>query len=474
MFLKEKDMKILLLYVAPGYEFFSETKSIRAKSSYHPPLGLLYIGAVLENKGHDVEIIDFHAEKKPIDSLKKSLLSTDVVGISVYTQAYEESAEVAKIVKEIDSTIPIIIGGPHCSLQPKKSLEEVPSADISVEGEAEYVFNDILHALNGKKHLSSIPGIHFREREQIKSGKPQLIIYDLDSLPFPARHLVDKYNYGRIKNSYYFKPRFTSIITSRGCPFRCRFCTRNTLSFKTYRKRSIENVIEEMQKINSSYNSVMIVDDNFLADRQRAHKIMDRLIEAETDIEIYIQGARVDTAERSLYEKMKKAGVKHLYFGIESGSQEVLDFYNKKTTIKQIRKAINLSREMGFVTLGTFIIGAPIETKQHIEKTIKFASSLPLDSAVFNIFTYKYGSDIWDEAVENGKIKESNKYVIMADSKKGLGNFTQEELATFYRRALARFYLRPSYITRQTLESLRRKNFNTMKIGLQHLTNIFS
>jgi radical SAM superfamily enzyme YgiQ (UPF0313 family) len=467
-------MKILLIYIAPGYEFCSETKTIRTKSSYHPPLGLLYIGALLEEKGHDVEIIDFHSEKNPLDSLKKSILSAEVVGISVYTQAYEESAEVAKTVKDIDPTISIIIGGPHCSLQPKKSLLEVPSADISVEGEAEYVFLDILQALTGEKKLSDINGIYFKEKDQIKSGKPQLIINDLDSLPFPARHLVDKYDYGKIKNSYYFKPRFTSIITSRGCPFRCRFCTRNTLSYRTYRKRSIESVTEELVKINSDYNSVMIVDDNFLADKDRAHKIMDRLIEKETNIEIYIQGARVDTAERSLYEKMKKAGVKHLYFGIESGSQEVLDFYNKKTTIKQIRRAISLSREMGFVTLGTFILGAPIETEKHIEETIKFACSLPLDSAVFNIFTYKYGSDIWDAAVENGDIKETNKYVIMADSRKGLGNFSQEELAAFYRRAIARFYLRPGYIYQQTLKSLQRKSFNTMKIGLKHFTNMLS
>ncbi|UCD12999.1 MAG: radical SAM protein [Thermoplasmatales archaeon] len=467
-------MKIILLYIAPGYEFWSETKKNRTKSSYHPPLGLLYIGATLEDQGHKVEIIDFHAEKHPVDSLRKSLPSADAVGISVYSQAYKESAQVARKIKEIDPSLPIIVGGPHCSLHPKKSLTEVPAADISVEGEAEYVINDIFQALKGRKQLSTIPGVYYRENDNIKSGKPQLLVYDLDSLPFPARHLVDKYDYGKIKNSYFFKPKFTSMITSRGCPFRCRFCTRNTHSFKTYRKRSIENVVAEIQEIDGNYRSVIIVDDNFLADKKRVHKIMDRLIEMGTDMEVYIEGARVDTAERSLFEKMKRAGVKHLYFGIESGNQDVLDFYDKKTNLEQIRKAVHLSREMGFFTGASFIFGAPIETKHHIEQTIKFACSLPLDTAVFNLFTYKYGSDIWDEAVKNGNIKETEEYAIMADSNKGLGNFTKEELAAFYRKALVRFYLRPSYIKRQAFRSLQRKDFNGIKIGLRHLSNILT
>lgn len=480
-------MKFILLHIPPGFEFSLNTKKPQKISSYHPPLGLLYLGRVLEDEGHNVDIIDFLAEKYPVETLREFLSSADAVGISVFTsacresmqgsvitKAYKESAQVAKLIKETNPKMPVIIGGSHCSSVPKKSLIEIPAADISVEGDGEYVIMDIVKALEGTKKLSEIPGIHYRENNQIKSGKPQQIIYDLDSLPFPARHLVDKYDYGKSHGSYFFKPKFTSMISGRGCPFTCRFCTRNTFGFKTYRERSVGNIVEEIKEIDESYSSVMVVDDTFLVDNKRTWKIMDRLIDAGINLEIYIQGARVDTADRKLYKKMKKTGVKHLYFGIESGNQDVLDFYNKKTTLTQIRKAIDLSREMDFFTSGTFILGAPIETKKHIERTINFACSLPLDMVIFTILTYKYGSDLWDEVVKSGKIKESDGYTVVADSRRGLGNFTREELDEFYRKAIKRFYLRPSYITRQILRTTRKKDFSIMTARLNRLFHMLS
>jgi len=480
-------MKFLLLQIPPGYIFQPERDKPQKISSYHPPLGLLYLGRILEYEGHSVEVIDFLAEKYPLKTLKQALPEVDAVGISIfssayqeslwggrYTYAYLESAKVAKFIKTIDPTTSIIIGGPHCSVQPEKSLMELPSADISVEGDGEIIIKDIVKALEGKKKLSEIPGLRYRENGQIKKGRPAKIIEDLDAIPFPARHLVAKYDYGKTLRSYFFKPKFTSMITGRGCPFNCSFCTRNALGFKIFRKRSVENVVDEIQEINENFDSVMIVDDTFLADEPRANKILDKLIEIGTDIEIYIQGARVDTAKPVLYRKMKKAGVKQLYYGLESANQDVLNFYNKKATVDQIRKAINLSSEMDFFTTGTFILGAPIETKKHIESTIKFACSLPLDTVLFTLLTYKYGSELWDDAFKTGKIKESDGYAVIADSRKGLGNFTREELEGFYRKAILSFYLRPQYITRQITKLFKEKDLDTMKARLNRLTHIIS
>ncbi len=216
----------------------------------------------------------------------------------------------------------------------------------------------------------------------------------------------------------------------------------------------------------------MIVDDTFLADEKRADKIIDKLIENKIDAEIYIQGARVDTAKRETYNRMKKAGVKHLYYGLESGNQDVLSFYNKCATIDQVKKAINLSNEIGFFTVGTFILGAPIETKKHLEQTIQFACSLPLDAVIFTILTYKYGSPLWEEAVKQDKIKESDGYTVVSDSKKGLGNLTREQLEDFYRKAIFSFYLRPGYIASQIKKFLMEKDFDTMKSRLAKLTHI--
>jgi radical SAM superfamily enzyme YgiQ (UPF0313 family) len=237
---------------------------------------------------------------------------------------------------------------------------------------------------------------------------------------------------------------------------------------KRYRERSAENVIREICEAPEKYSSLYIVDENFLANKKRAHKIMDGLIEHGTDIELLIEGARVDSAERSLYTKMKKAHVKYIGFGIESGNQDVLDFYNKKITLEQVRNAVDLSYEMNFITRGTFIFGAPIETKQHLEKTVKFACSLPLDIAIFCPLAYAHKSDLRNEAVKQGKIKEEERGVI-ADSKRGLGNFTSEELEEYSIKAFRRFYLRPKYMIQELIKMTRSKDFRLMQMGINYI-----
>jgi len=460
-------MKILLLHVPPLYHRFSSSKQTKTKAITYPPLGLLYIGGVLEKEGHNVDLIDFMAEENPKDLLKKTLPSADVVGISVYTKAYKEAAQIAQSIKKMNPNIPIIIGGPHSTFYPDRALHDIPAADISVEGEGEEVIKDIMKVLNGTKKISEISGIQYRKGKKIKAGKPAKIIKDLDPIPLPARHLVDKYEYGTLNNANFYIQKFTAFLTSRGCPFKCRFCTRHVLSMKNFRVRSAENVIKELIEVNKNYGSVMIVDDNFLLDKKRANKILDGIIENGLNLEIYIQGARVDSADINLYKKMKKAGVKHLCFGLESGNQDVLNFYNKQITLSQIREAINLSKKMKFFTVGNFILGAPIETKKHIEQTIKFACSLPLDIATFNPLFYQRGSDLWIEAVKNGKLKKDE--VSIADSRKGLGNFTGEELEKYCEIAVKRFYLRASYIIRLIIKSIINRNFTILRVGRNYV-----
>lgn len=454
-----------------GYTSYVTWKKIsKFKTPLFPPLGLLYIGRALEDEGHKVEVIHYFDEDSSERLIEQSLTSVDAVGISVTTSSYKYVAQIAEKIKEIDLSIPIIIGGPHCTFHPKQSMKEIPSADISVEGEADLVIKDIANSLeNNEKNLSEVDGVFYRENNNIKAGKPYKITTDLDSIPFPARHLVDKYEYGMFNNINVFKPKLTSMVTSRGCPFKCRFCARVNLTYKTYRQRSAENVVKEILEINDKYNSVSIIDDNFLADKKRAHKIFDSLIENGTNIDLIIIGARVDSAERSLYKKMKKAGVKYIEFGLESGNQDVLDFYNKRITLDQVRKAVNLSNEMNFMTVGNFILGASIETERYIEKTIKFACSLPLDIAHFFPLAYMYGSDLWNEAVQNNIIIEDGNYHKSEDIRKKLGNFTGEELQEFCKNGMKRFYLRPNYVVGQFIKGIKKQDFSLIKIGINNL-----
>jgi anaerobic magnesium-protoporphyrin IX monomethyl ester cyclase len=362
--------------------------------------------------------------------------------------------EIIKLIKKIKPQIKVMIGGPHCTLVPQKALEET-QADICVQGDGENVITSIKKAIMGEVTFSEIPGIYYRENNKIREGAPLQLIQDLDSIPFPNRDPVKKYTYGKEYNPKIKKGEFTSIITSRGCPFNCKFCSRNSISMKTYRKRSAKNVLEELKEIHKEgYKYVAFVDDSFLCNKKQAHEIFDEIIKEKLDMKFIIFGVRVDAAEEELFQKMKKAGVTHIYFGLESGNQDVLDFYNKKTTLDKIRYAVNLSHRIGFFNVGSFILGAPIETKEHFERTIKFAKSLPLDSVSFLPLKYVAGSELWEEAVKQRKIPEGE-YLAYADSKKKLGLFTQEEIVNYCTKANRDYYLRPKFMLRLLIKSLK-------------------
>lgn len=459
-----------LLIENHGFIRLVSNKEVKTFSSlYSPPLGLLYIARSLEDEGHSVEVIQPQAENAFFENLAKTLKDIDCVGISLTSIGLKQTKVLTKKIKEIDSSIPIVLGGPFCTLHPRGSLEYLKAADISVEGDGDFVIKDIAKALEGKKKLSDINGIYYREKGKIKKGKDSKIIKNLDDLPFPSRHLVDKYDYGKIGGSYFFKPKVTAMVSSRGCPFKCRFCARNALAYKTYRERSAESVFEEIKLVSEKYKSLFIVDDNFLVNKKRAHKIFDNMIKDKVKINLLITGARVDSASKELYKKMKKAGVKYLEYGIESGNQDVLDYYRKGTTIDKIKKAVKLSRKMNFITVGNFIFGAPFETKEHFEKTINFARSLPLDIAFFFPLMYMDGSDLWKDAVKKGVVSDSsNDFAQVTDLKEyGLSNYTYKQLRNYCNYGVKKFYFRPSYFLKQIYRTTLRRDYRLLSVGLK-------
>lgn len=342
-----------------------------------PPLGLLYLAKILEQDGNKVNVIDFSAESFETNKLMSALSSVDTVCMTIMSTSVQKADEMIKKIKEKDPELPIIIGGPHCTLFPKRALEET-HADISVQGDGEKVILDVKKALNNEKSFSEIPGIYYRKKNTVKQGSPFQAIKDLDSIPFPARHLIKKYLYGRAYNAHIKEGEFTSIITSRGCPFKCNFCSRNAINLNIFRTRSTENILDEFREIyNMDYKYVAIMDDSFLSNKKQANKIFDTIINENMKMKFYITASRADSADKELYSKMKKAGVISIQFGLESGNQKVLDYYNKNTTVEKIRDAVFLSHETGFFTLGTWILGAPFETKQDFKQTVEFAKSLP-------------------------------------------------------------------------------------------------
>jgi radical SAM superfamily enzyme YgiQ (UPF0313 family) len=232
---------------------------------------------------------------------------------------------------------------------------------------------------------------------------------------------------------------------------------------KKYRTRSVKNIIEELKILQKQgYKIVAFEDDSFIADKKQAIQLFQEIIKEKIQMKFIATAVRVDSADEQLFKLMKKAGVTHLQFGLESGNQEILDFYNKKTNLKKIRNAILLSNKMGFFTIGTFILGAPFETKKHFEKTKNFAKSLPLDSVSFLPLKYLAGSELWCNAVKEGKISEYE-YIIYADSKRKLGLYTYEELIRICTKAHREFYMRTSFILKLLIKSLRNNDFGFLQ-----------
>jgi len=458
-------MKFLFLYpTTDSFSFKGGEKSFL----YAPPLGILYLASILTKEGHDVKAIDIRGEENVVKIIEREISSIDAIGITVPTFALHNSIKLIKTIKDMDNEIPVIIGGPHPTLYPEKSLHDMP-ADMLVIGEAEKSIVDLAKILEGKLEMEKGRGIYYRKNGGIRVAKEAEIVKDIDTIPFPAHHLVEKYDYGHTYGFKLFEGKTTAVLTSRGCPRKCRFCSRRLLSMGKYRMRSAENVVEELEMLyEQGYKNIIIADDNFMSSRKRVEKIMDMIMEKGLTLTLFINGARVDSADKELYAKMWKAGVRMISFGIESGNQDILDFYLKGTTLEQIRKAVELSRKTGFFTVGTFIIGAPIETEEHIKNTIKFACSLPLDMAEFFILRYMPGSQLWDEAVKEDKIKE-DEYLVESDCRKGLGLFTQEELIKWKKIAYKKFYFRPSYVAGEAIKFLSRFDIRLLKAGFSML-----
>jgi anaerobic magnesium-protoporphyrin IX monomethyl ester cyclase len=418
-----------------------------------------------------VEIVDGNAEQINENRINDIARKSDVVGLTIYSQPKDKkfALDIARNLQEINPKIKLIIGGPQVSLLTEESLIEF-NADIAVRGPGEPIIASIIESIKLKKPIKNLPGICYKKNNKIIHNVQENKIENLDKLPFPARHLTNKYVYGHIMNTKFGKGKVTSILTSRGCPYRCRFCGLKT-HIPYYQKRSVKNVIKEIDEIVSQgYATIAFSDDNLLADKKRIEKIMDHIIAKKYKIELWINEARADSGDEKLYKKMKKAGVKIINFGIESGNQDVLDYYHKKLILPEVVKTIKLSHKMGFLTIGSFILGAPIETRKHIQKTIKFAASLPLDLVSFFALRYVYGSDLWCEAEKDGKINYmKDGHFLYADSSKNLGNFTTKEIIDYTIKGYNRFYYNPLLWLRFLNRSIKEMDPRWIFIGFKFL-----
>jgi len=452
--------RVLLLH-APfkDYTFGDKWRETECLS---PPLGLLYMASPLVKNCYNVEFIDLNVKKLEREEFIQIVKKNDFFLISCYSQSLKNVEKIIQDIKKINSNAFIIVGGPYCNINEKYVI----GSDITVIGEAEQIIVKILELVKTNKSLDGIPGLIYNKDGKIKRNSGIIKVDDLNLSDFPLIELAKNHNYG---NFYGIKlDGIMGIMSSRGCPFNCTFCTHKTRF--NYRERTAENVVQELKEmVKMGYKYIFFYDDNFLLNKKRVIKIMNMIIQENLKIKMVIQG-RVDSADYNLYKKLKEAGVIMIVFGIESANQDVLDFYNKQTTVEKMRSTINLVNKVGILSFGHLIIGAPFETKEHFENDKKFVNSINLDFIQVKELGYYYGSKLWEDAYNRGLIKKGE---IFITPNKNLSNFSYEELLDIKKKFYHDFYNNPVRLLRIFYKLVRVGEFSLFFKGL-FLKNILS
>ncbi|MGC8497296.1 MAG: B12-binding domain-containing radical SAM protein [Thermoplasmata archaeon] len=431
-----------ILFVSPPTD--SAIKSVIGTTG--PPLGLAYLASVARVKGHDAKIVDSLVENLTFEELRKIMeqYSPDMVAITSTTSMIPDAYDVAKIAKDISNGTVTVIGGPHVTFVPEQTLQESPDIDYVVKGEGEIAFSGLLDALEKKTDYKEIRGIAYRKGNGIMNNTQETLISDVDSIPEPSWDLLpmDKYE---IDNT-----QFGTIMTSRGCPYNCIFCSSSLQFGKQWRGHSVERVIDELKTLRYKYNKrdIEFLDDTFTLNMKRAIELTERIYKEGIDIR-WSASARVNLFNEDIAKSMKKAGAHTVYFGIESGSQKILDFIGKGITLDLAKSSVRKANNAELNTLGSFIIGFPDDTVKDIKTTIKFSKSIGVTVAQFTIATPYPGTRLWDYVMENKLLLSMNwrKFTTLSPVMK-LRNFTPDQILKWLSWAYISFYVRPLYLMR--------------------------
>lgn len=419
---------------------------------FKPPLGLLYIATYLKKKTiHKVQILDAQAQRMDIPTCLQQVmkLQLDIVGISAWTDWWYPAYVLGQGIKKNLPHVHICYGGPHASIFPEETLSAAPSDSIVV-GDGEVPFACLCNMIGNGKISNDFPGLHVKGGEVKKGDGLFFIQGDLDVLPIPDRTMLPKEHYTSVLSS---SGLVTTMITSRGCPYRCTYCK---LHFQKTISRSAENVIQEFKEIKKlGIDEVEIYDDTFTVSKQRVRKICEGLIDQGLQIKWAIRD-RVNATVPATLDLMKKSGCNRIHYGIESGVDRILMKMKKNITTEQAGRAVRLAKERKFTVLTYFMIGNMGETEDDIRKTIDFAMELDADYAEFSITIPYPGTELYSHALTAGIIGHDYwRQFALAPAPNFLPPQLIENLVTVDRllrlrdEAIRRYYFRAAYIWRE-------------------------
>jgi anaerobic magnesium-protoporphyrin IX monomethyl ester cyclase len=345
------------------------------KKGLSPPLGLGYIASSLLQDGHKVEIIDLTlykgSEYKTLIKRTKEF-SPDIVGITCNSNERFPAFNIARWVKKENGQIKVVMGGSYVTLLAEETLKDISYCDIVVRGEGELTMKELCNQIEKNNSIENIKGISYKDKEgHIHTTLDRPFITDLDVFPSPARHLMEMEKYNFSLDLPGEKPNIATMISSRGCPFNCNFCSATILVGNKVRFRSVENVVDEMEDVLSKYSfldGLAIMDDCFLINEKRVIGICDEIKKRNLDFEWYCWG-RTDNISRELVRTIKTVGCKAIGLGVESGSSKVLKAMNKRTNFKKNLNAIKIIKSEGLIAHSSFIFNYPGEGLIDILKT---------------------------------------------------------------------------------------------------------
>ena len=410
------------------------------KASKFPPIGLAYLAGYLQANGIEVQIIDAKSLNLPYSDICEIVAEEepDIVGVTVFTSNLKSSLMTCQEIKKAYPSAKIVVGGAHIHPQHREVIEK-PYIDFCVRGEGEETILELTEALSNGKDLEQVKGLTFKKDHNIIVTPERPFIKDLDSLPFPARNLLQNQIYqAQIGDEW---GAFTAVSASRGCPFKCHYCSVPQF-WPLHRKRSVQNVLQELQEIRDIFKikQIRFTDELITLNKKWLIKFCRGMIDQGLSKEIaWSCDSRVDTVSKTLLEEMKKANCQVIFYGIEFGNQRILDFCGKGTKISQIHQAIELTKEVGITPTGNFMIGYPTETIETIEDTISLIKSLKLDFGSVSIVTPFPGSQLYDYCRENNLLRTNNwgeySYFHPRESVIKLDGLADEDLENLYQRA---------------------------------------
>ena len=403
-----------------------------------PPTDLMYLAAVAEKAGLEAKIMDYSQCGDYEKDLKE--FKPDYLLINIATPTLEHDLDAVKIAKQICPNIKTIAKGAAFLTFGLAILEEHKDLDIGILGEAEETLREILEG----KSMPKVLGIYYRDDLLIKFTGQRPFIEDLDSIPFPARHLVDNSIYRRPDNN---KVQAT-IKVSRGCPFHCFFCLATPVSGAKVRRRSVQNILEEIKECVEKYNitNFLFWSDIFNLDRKWVFELCQAIIDSGLKI-TWSANTRADTADLEMAQKMYESGCRLVSIGVESGSQYMLDKMGKKITLDDIRNTVKIFKKAKIRIYNYFVIGLPWESEETVEDTIRFAIELDSDFISFYTATPLPGSTFYSYAREHNLFDKdtsfANAYYYPAVNTHYL---SKDRIFELHKSAIRRFYLRPFYI----------------------------